>query len=160
LSDIEPLGIPLDTSDLLPQVLRRWVKELLSLQDAPLTLLFQSFAFKDGIPMDADLVFDARCLPNPYYIPELKSLTGKDEAVIRFLLSHPAVDEMINDITHYLQKWLPRHAEENRSYMTVAIGCTGGQHRSVYISEQLRTRFNAAYSCAVRHRSLAQKGRA
>jgi RNase adapter protein RapZ len=160
LSDIEPLGIPLDTSDLLPQVLRRWVKELLGLADAPLTLLFQSFAFKDGIPMDADLVFDARCLPNPYYIPELKTLTGRDDAVIRFLLSHPAVGEMISDIAHYLHKWLPRHAEENRSYMTVAIGCTGGQHRSVYISEQLKSMFSADYACAVRHRSLAQKGRA
>jgi UPF0042 nucleotide-binding protein len=160
LADIEPLGIPLDTSELQPQVLRRWVKEILDLETARLTLLFQSFAFKDGIPMDADLVFDARCLPNPYYVPELKALTGRDAPVIRYLQSHPAVGEMIHDIAGYLRKWLPRHAEENRSYLTVAIGCTGGQHRSVYCCEELMALFKNDYSCAVRHRSLSQKGKA
>lgn len=160
LAEIEPLGIPLDTSELQPQVLRRWVKELLDLQTAKLTLLFQSFAFKDGIPMDADLVFDARCLPNPYYVAELKSLTGRDEPVIAYLRSHSSVGEMIADIAGYLHKWLPRHAEENRSYLTVAIGCTGGQHRSVYCCEQLMDIFKNEYSCAVRHRSLSQKGKA
>lgn len=160
LSEIESLAMPLDTSDLQPQVLRRWVKEILDLETTRLTLLFQSFAFKDGIPMDADLVFDARCLPNPYYVPELKSLTGRDEAVIAYLESKPEVAEMITDIAGYLKKWLPRHAEENRSYFTVAIGCTGGQHRSVYCTEQLKARFAAEYSCAIRHRSLSQKGRA
>jgi len=160
LAEIEPLGIPLDTSDLQPQVLRRWVKELLDLENSRLTVLFQSFAFKDGIPLDADLVFDARCLPNPYYIAELKGLNGRDDAVIRFLESHADVGEMIDDIAAYLTKWLPRHAEENRSYLTVAIGCTGGQHRSVYCSERLQTIFMKKYSCAVRHRSLSQKGKA
>lgn len=160
LSEVESLGIPLDTSDLQPQVLRRWVKELLSLEDAPLTLLFQSFAFKDGIPMDADLVFDARCLPNPHYQTDLKPLTGKDPAVIEFLAQQPDVQDMIADITGYLEKWLPRHAEENRSYLTVAIGCTGGQHRSVYMTERLRERFKPRFSCTVRHRSLSQRGKA
>ncbi len=160
LSEIESLAIPLDTSDLQPQVLRRWVREILDLQTTRLTLLFQSFAFKDGIPMDADLVFDARCLPNPYYVSELKGLTGRDEPVIRYLESKPEVAEMIADIGSYLSKWLPRHAEENRSYLTVAIGCTGGQHRSVYCAEQLKQRFSSDYSCAIRHRSLSQKGRA
>ncbi|WVN41919.1 RNase adapter RapZ [beta proteobacterium MWH-UniP1] len=160
LSEIESLAIPLDTSDLQPQVLRRWVREILDLQTTRLTLLFQSFAFKDGIPMDADLVFDARCLPNPYYVSELKGLTGRDEPVIRYLESKPEVAEMITDIGSYLSKWLPRHAEENRSYLTVAIGCTGGQHRSVYCAEQLKQRFSSDYSCAIRHRSLSQKGRA
>lgn len=160
LSEIESLAIPLDTSDLQPQVLRRWVKEILDLQTTRLTLLFQSFAFKDGIPMDADLVFDARCLPNPYYVSELKGLTGRDAPVITYLESKPEVAEMISDIAGYLSKWLPRHAEENRSYLTVAIGCTGGQHRSVYCAEQLKQRFAADYSCAIRHRSLSQKGRA
>lgn len=160
LSEIESLAIPLDTSDLQPQVLRRWVREILDLQTTRLTLLFQSFAFKDGIPMDADLVFDARCLPNPYYVLELKGLTGRDEPVIRYLESKPEVAEMIADIGSYLSKWLPRHAEENRSYLTVAIGCTGGQHRSVYCAEQLKQRFSSDYSCAIRHRSLSQKGRA
>jgi RNase adapter protein RapZ len=160
LSDIEPLGIPLDTSGLQPQALRRWVKEILGLEDSKITLLFQSFAFKDGIPMDADLVFDARCLPNPFYVPELKALNGKDDAVIQFLESSPDVVSMIGDIAAYLHKWLPKHAEENRSYLTVAIGCTGGQHRSVYCAERLKEYFKNAYSCAVRHRSLSQKGKA
>lgn len=160
LAEIEPLGIPLDTSDLQPQVLRRWVKELLDLESVRLSLLFQSFAFKDGIPMDADLVFDARCLPNPHYVPALKELTGRDKPVMDYLAAEPTVGEMINDIASYLQKWLPRHAEEHRSYLTVAIGCTGGQHRSVYISERLRDVFKSAYACAVRHRSLSQRGRA
>ena len=160
LAEIEPLGIPIDTSDLQSQVLRRWVKELLDLEPSRLTLLFQSFAFKDGIPMDADLVFDARCLPNPHYDPKLKDLTGRDQPVIDFLCANASVGEMIDDISVYLQKWLPRHAEENRSYLTVAIGCTGGQHRSVFVSEQLRERFKNEYSCAVRHRSLSQKGKA
>lgn len=160
LAEIEPLGIPLDTSELQPQVLRRWVKELLDLQAAKLTVLFQSFAFKDGIPMDADLVFDARCLPNPYYSPELKALSGRDEPVIRFLEASPLANAMIADIAHYLRTWLPRHAEENRSYLTVAIGCTGGQHRSVYCIERLNAMFKTDYACAVRHRSLSQKGKA
>ena len=160
LAEIEPLGVPLDTSDLAPQVLRRWVKDLLNLQASKITLLFQSFAFKDGIPLDADLVFDARCLPNPYYIAELKALNGKDEPVAEFLEGHSSVIEMKKDIAAYLEKWLPRHAEENRSYLTVAIGCTGGQHRSVYLVEQLRNQFKAQYACTVRHRSLSQKGKA
>jgi RNase adapter protein RapZ len=160
LADIESLGVPLDTSDLQPQVLRRWVKDLLNLEPSKITLLFQSFAFKDGIPLDADLVFDARCLPNPYYVAELKSLNGMDAPVEKFLESHPSVLEMKNDIASYLEKWLPRHAEENRSYLTVALGCTGGQHRSVYLVEKLRDRFKPLYACTVRHRSLSQKGKA
>ncbi|MFZ9346408.1 MAG: RNase adapter RapZ [Burkholderiaceae bacterium] len=160
LAEIEPLGISLDTSDLQPQVLRRWVKELLDLETARLTVLFQSFAFKDGIPMDADLVFDARCLPNPYYQPELKALNGRDASVIQYLESHSVVHDMVADIAQYLRTWLPRHAEENRSYLTVAIGCTGGQHRSVYCIERLHALFSGDYACAVRHRSLSQKGKA
>ncbi len=160
LSEIAPLGIPLDTSDLQPQALRRWVKEILDLETSKLTVLFQSFAFKDGIPLDADLVFDARCLPNPYYRAELKSLNGRDQPVIDFLRESSEVAEMITDITAYLQKWLPRHAEENRSYLTVAIGCTGGQHRSVYCVEQLHEHFKKSYASGIRHRSLSQKGKA
>ncbi len=160
LAEIEPLGISLDTSDLQPQVLRRWVKELLDLETARLTVLFQSFAFKDGIPMDADLVFDARCLPNPYYQPELKALNGRDAPVIQYLESHSVVHDMVADIAQYLRTWLPRHAEENRSYLTVAMGCTGGQHRSVYCIERLHALFSGDYACAVRHRSLSQKGKA
>jgi len=160
LADIEPLGIPLDTSDLQPQVLRRWVKEILDLDNTPLMVLFQSFAFKDGIPLDADLVFDARCLPNPHYDAQLKALSGRDAAVIQYLESFDSVREMIDDIAGYLQKWLPRHAEEHRSYLTVAIGCTGGQHRSVYCADTLHEKFKLAYSCAVRHRSLSRRGKA
>lgn len=160
LSEVVHLGASIDTSDLQPQVLRRWLRETLELESAPLTLLFQSFAFKEGVPLDADLVFDVRCLPNPYYAPELKPLTGRDGPVVAFLDAEPAAAEMIADITTYLRKWLPRHAEENRSYLTVAIGCTGGQHRSVYCAEKLRENFRNDFSCAVRHRSLAQKGKA
>jgi UPF0042 nucleotide-binding protein len=145
---------------MLPQVLRRWIKDILELEESNLTLLFQSFAFKEGIPLDADLVFDARCLPNPHYVPELKALTGKDQPVIDFLQAQPVVAEMIEDIHGYLKKWLPRHAEESRSYLTVAIGCTGGQHRSVYIAERLRAIFSTDFICAIRHRSLSQRGRA
>ena len=160
LADIEPLGMSMDTSDVQPQVLRRWVKEVLNLTSTRLTLLFQSFAFKDGIPMDADVVFDARCLPNPYYVAELKPLTGRDAPVIDYLQQHSDVEEMVTDIAGYLRRWLPRHSEENRSYFTVAIGCTGGQHRSVYCVERLAALFKDDYACAVRHRSLSQRGKA
>ena len=156
LADIEPLGMSMDTSDVQPQVLRRWVKEVLNLTSTRLTLLFQSFAFKDGIPMDADVVFDARCLPNPYWVEALRSHSGLDAPVIDFLDRQDDVADMFRDICIYLEKWLPRFQANNRSYITVAIGCTGGQHRSVYLCEKLGKHFQGkGYNAQVRHKELA-----
>lgn len=152
------LGMPLDTSDLKSSALRSWVRELLTLKAAPLTLSFQSFAYKEGIPLDADLVFDARCLPNPFYEPKLRELTGKDKKVVDFLKSHASVDQMVDEIDGYLQRWLPHYQKEQRSYLTVAVGCTGGQHRSVYCCEALASRFRANWPVLVRHRSLMGRG--
>ncbi len=117
--------------------------------------MFESFGFKHGVPLDADLVFDVRSLPNPYYDTQLRPLTGRDQPVIDFLSAIPEVDEMTNDIGAYLQKWLPSYMRDNRSYLTVAIGCTGGQHRSVFIAETLGKRFRSEASVLVRHRELA-----
>jgi RNase adapter protein RapZ len=123
-----------------------------------LTLLFQSFGFKHGLPLDADLVFDVRCLPNPHYEPALQPLTGKDQPVIDFLLAQPEVLSMREDIRSFVAKWLPSYIADNRSYLTVGIGCTGGQHRSVFIAEWLAAQFAGETSDArvlVRHRSMA-----
>jgi UPF0042 nucleotide-binding protein len=123
-----------------------------------LTLSFVSFGFKHGIPLDADLVFDARCLPNPHYVPELKHQTGLDPAVAEYLQAEPAVLAMIDDINGYLHRWLPHYLREHRSYLTVAIGCTGGQHRSVYLVEEIAKRFRRQDQVLIRHRSLAIRG--
>lgn len=120
-----------------------------------ISIQFQSFGFKNGIPLDADFVFDVRSLPNPYWIPELRSLTGKDQPVIDYLKSQALVDEMFRDIAGFFERWLPRFEAEGRSYLTVAIGCTGGQHRSVYLADLLSQHFkNPALSIIVRHREL------
>jgi UPF0042 nucleotide-binding protein len=116
--------------------------------------VFESFAYKRGVPVDADYVFDIRMLPNPHYEPELRALTGKDEAVAAFLQAQPEVDMMFNDIANFLQHWLEALARDHRSYVTVAIGCTGGQHRSVYLVEQLAKRFAEQWSTLKRHREL------
>ncbi|MDF6666657.1 RNase adaptor protein RapZ, partial [Escherichia coli] len=122
------------------------------------TLMFESFGFKHGVPTDADLVFDVRSLPNPYYDTQLRPLTGRDQPVIDFLQSQPMVLAMAEDIRAYVEKWLPSFIADNRSYLTVAIGCTGGQHRSVYIAERLATYFRAHGNVLVRHRELAVDG--
>ena len=120
-----------------------------------LSLLFRSFGFKFGVPVDADLVFDLRCLPNPYWVPELNPLTGQDSAVIRFLDESPVASEMFGDLTGFLERWLPRFENDQRTYLTVAIGCTGGQHRSVYMVEKLAARFRGRFAdVLVRHREL------
>jgi UPF0042 nucleotide-binding protein len=131
-----------------------------SLKNNSLVLLFTSFGFKNGIPLDADFVFDVRSLPNPHYVPILKPLNGKDAPVQAFLQKEPKVNEMLADITHYVEKWLPSFIQDNRSYLTVAIGCTGGQHRSVFFVEQLAHYFGGAHfkqqkqQVMVRHREL------
>ena len=155
LADIGDLGHRIDTSDLTPNVLRAWVKDLLDLGESGLTLLFQSFGFKHGIPLDADMVFDVRCLPNPHYEPELRSLTGKHAPVIAFLQADANARSMLADIRDYIEKWLPCFVRDNRSYLTVAIGCTGGRHRSVYFAENLAAHFRASRGVLIRHRELS-----
>jgi UPF0042 nucleotide-binding protein len=136
-------------------VLRQWVRDLVGSDRAAITILFESFAYKTGVPLDADLVFDVRCLSNPYYDPALRPLTGLDPPVAAFLDALPAARQMIDDITRFLEDWLPHYILDNRSYLTVAVGCTGGQHRSVYCVEQLARRFGSAERVLTRHRSLA-----
>ncbi len=158
MSALEDIGVSLDTSDLHPNVLRSWVRDVVGTERAPLTLLFESFAYKHGVPLDADLVFDVRCLPNPYYTQELRPLTGLDAPVAEYLQAIPSVQRMIEHITNFLHAWLPHYILENRSYLTVAIGCTGGQHRSVYCVEELARRFRRIEHVLVRHRALATRG--
>lgn len=121
-----------------------------------LSLLFQSFGYKFGVPVDADLVFDIRCLPNPHWEEALRPLTGRDEPVQDFLTAQPAVNEMFDDLCRFLERWLPRFEQDHRIYMTVAIGCTGGQHRSVYMTDRLGAHFAGRFpNVLVRHRELA-----
>lgn len=123
-----------------------------------LTLLFQSFGFKHGLPNDTDFIFDVRCLPNPFWDPQLKRYNGLDEPVIRFLEHQPDVHDMLNDIKQFVKTWLPRFQAESRRYMTISIGCTGGQHRSVYLAEQLARSFSKVESLVlVRHRELKKQ---
>ena len=154
LGDIGDLGHRIDTSELHPSVLRSWIKDILGTGEAGLRLLFQSFGFKHGIPLDADMVFDVRCLPNPHYDPELRPLTGRDAPVVAFLEANANAREMLADIRDYIEKWLPCFVRDNRAYITVAIGCTGGRHRSVYFAEALAAHFRASRNVLVRHREL------
>lgn len=155
LAELADFGHHIDTSDLSPSTLRLWVKELLDLGGSGFTLLFQSFGFKHGVPLDADMVFDVRCLPNPHYDPELRPLTGRDAPVIAFLRADASAQGMLDDIHNYVEKWLPCFVRDNRSYLTIAIGCTGGRHRSVYFAEQLATHFRGGRRVLVRHRELS-----
>lgn len=154
LETLDSLGHVIDTSDLPVQTLRNWVRDFIGAERAGLTLVFESFAYKHGVPLDADLVFDARCLPNPFYNATLKPLTGRDAPVAEFLAAIPAVINLIDDIGNFVARWLPAYMQDNRSYLTVAIGCTGGQHRSVYCVEQLAQRFRMETPALVRHRNL------
>ncbi|MCW5297016.1 RNase adapter RapZ [Herbaspirillum lusitanum] len=154
LSAVEGLGHVIDTSNLSANKLRAWIRDLIDTSRASLTVLFESFAFKFGVPLDADLVFDVRMLPNPHYDLRLRPLTGRDAPVIEFLEDLPAVQDLLGDIRNFVEKWLPSFKRDNRSYLTVAIGCTGGQHRSVYIVEQLAKHFAAQENVVVRHRQL------
>ncbi len=156
LEKVGTLGHRIDTSDLNPNALRNWVRDLLSLGDTGLVLLFQSFGFKHGIPLDADFVFDVRCLPNPHYDPQLRDFTGKDDNVIAFLETNNDVKQMVQHIRSFVERWLPCFVRDNRSYLTVAIGCTGGRHRSVYFAEQLAAHFGETRQVLVRHRELAE----
>ena len=136
--------------------LRDMVKQrVVGRKDQELALLFQSFGFKHGVPLDSDYVFDVRCLPNPYWDTSLRKYVGTDQPVIEFLEKEPASRKMIEDLKSFLDTWLPSFADSNRSYMTISIGCTGGQHRSVYVCEQLGEYFRQRYSnVQVRHTEL------
>jgi UPF0042 nucleotide-binding protein len=144
----------IDTSIIRASQLQGNVKALISAPAAQLTLVFESFAFKRGVPTDADYVFDVRMLPNPHYEPELKQLTGRDLPVAEFLEAQPEVELMRHHIAHFLESWLDALARDHRSYVTVAIGCTGGQHRSVYLVERLAQNFAAHWVTLRRHREI------
>jgi UPF0042 nucleotide-binding protein len=154
LADVEGLGQVIDTSGLSANKLRAWIRDMVGSDHSPLTLLFESFAFKYGVPLDADLVFDVRILPNPYYDLALRPLNGRDEPVIHFLDGLPEVAALLGDIRGFVEKWLPSFKRDNRSYLTVAIGCTGGQHRSVYFVEHLAAYFKDVARVLKRHREL------
>lgn len=154
LSLLREISTVIDTSDLRPTQLRSWVRQLVGAAHSSLTLVFESFAFKHGVPRDADLVFDLRVLPNPHYVRELRALNGRDAGVIDFLSAQPEVAEMLAQIEGFLARWLPAYEQDQRSYLTVAIGCTGGQHRSVYSAEQLAARFRERIPTLIRHREI------
>jgi len=156
LADLREHAHVIDTSMLRAAQLQAYVKSLLSAPHAQLTLVFQSFAFKRGIPVDADYIFDVRMLPNPHYVAELRDLTGQDAPVIAFLREHAEVDDMFQHIAGFLDHWLEPLARNHRSYVTVAIGCTGGQHRSVYLVEQLAEEFGERWTTLKRHRELGR----
>jgi UPF0042 nucleotide-binding protein len=157
LARVAPLGHRVDTSDLQARVLQNWIRDLLGIGPGALTLLFESFAYRDGIPLDADWVLDARMLPNPHYDPRLRPFTGRDNAVIEFLGRDPSVERWLDDVRGLLGRWLPEIVRENRSSVTVAIGCTGGRHRSVYLAERLADAFRKDWKVLVRHRGLAHE---
>ncbi len=154
LAELRAVSTVIDTSQLRPAQLRQWIRDLVQAGSTPLTLVFQSFAFKYGVPLDADFVFDVRVLPNPHYIRELRPLTGRDPQIAAYLGTQPEVMEMLAQIEAFLTRWLPSFVEDQRSYLTVAIGCTGGQHRSVFAVETLARRFAPHAATLVRHREL------
>lgn len=156
LESLAELGHHIDTSDLTPNALREWIRQFVASDAGPgLTLIFESFGFKHGVPLDAELVFDVRCLPNPHYQPSLRPLTGRDAPVIDFLEAEPEVLRMRDDIARFVATWLPCYVRDHRNYLTVGIGCTGGQHRSVYLAEWLAGEFRDRARVLVRHRELA-----
>jgi UPF0042 nucleotide-binding protein len=155
LAPLAALGHHIDTSDLSANTLRGWVKDFVANENSKITLLFTSFGFKHGIPLDADFVFDVRCLPNPHYDPELRPMTGRDAPVKAFLAKEPLVHDMYHDIQNFVTRWLPSFILENRSYLTIAVGCTGGQHRSVHVVEELGKHFSQQnQQVLIRHREL------
>jgi UPF0042 nucleotide-binding protein len=144
----------IDTSMIRPSQLQLYIKDLIGAAAGQLTLVFESFAFKRGVPLDADYVFDVRMLPNPHYEKDLRPLTGRDEAVAAYLRQSPEVVEMFASIEQFLLRWLEPMARDHRSYVTVAVGCTGGQHRSVYLVESLEKTFSTRWNTLKRHREL------
>ncbi len=157
IADLADLTI--DTTQLTPQQLNtQFVERVLDHRSQNINLLFRSFGFKYGVPVDADFVFDLRCLPNPHWDENLRNLSGLDQPVQDYLRNQPMVNEMFEDITHMLARWVPRFEANSRVYMTVAIGCTGGQHRSVYMAQRLAEHLSREYEqVLVRHRELNRR---
>jgi RNase adapter protein RapZ len=158
LAELREVATVIDTSQLRPAQLRVWMRDLVGAGGNRLTLVFESFAFKHGVPLDADYVFDVRVLPNPHYVRELQALSGRDAPVADYLRAQPEVAEMLGQIEAFLTRWLPAFETDQRSYLTVAIGCTGGQHRSVYFVQMLAERFRDRAATLVRHRELDARG--
>lgn len=156
LAGVAPLGQRIDTSELQPRVLQNWIRDLLGLGAGALTLLFESFSYKQGVPLDADWVLDARMIANPHYDPKLRPYTGRDAPVIEYLEHDALAQHWLTDVRALLARWLPEIVRENRSHVTVAIGCTGGRHRSVYLAERLAETFRAEWKVLVRHRGLSR----
>ena len=154
LADLREHAHVIDSSLIRPSQLQRYVRSMMVVEGTQLTLVFESFAFKRGIPGDADYVFDVRMLPNPHYEPDLRALNGRDEPVIEFFRQQADVEKMLRHIAGFLDTWLAALANDHRSYVTVAIGCTGGQHRSVYLVEELARLFSANWTTLSRHREL------
>ena len=157
LAGVAPLGQRIDTSELQPRVLQNWIRDLLGLGAGALTLLFESFSYKQGIPLDADWVLDARMIANPHYDPQLRPLTGRDAPVIDFLERDALTQQWLGDVRALLARWLPEIVRENRSHVSVAIGCTGGRHRSVFLVEKLAAAFRPDWKVLVRHRGLTEE---
>lgn len=158
---LEPISskadLRLDTSSTNVHQLRDLIKaRVKKADDQTISIMFESFGFKHGVPVNADFVFDVRCLPNPHWVPELRHLTGMDKPVINYLNDHGEVKEMLDDVMGFVEKWIPKFEADNRSYITISIGCTGGQHRSVYIVNRLakliKTKHNNVLS---RHREIS-----
>ena len=158
LAELREVSTVIDTSQLRAPQLQVWMRDLVRADESRLTLVFESFAFKHGVPLDADYVFDVRVLPNPHYVQELRPLSGRDPAVAQYLEAQPEAGEMLTQIETFIGRWLPAFVRDQRSYLTVAIGCTGGQHRSVYFAEQLAKRFRHRSSTLIRHRELDRNG--
>jgi len=158
LASVAALGQRIDTSELQPRVLQNWIRDFIGLGSGSLTLLFESFSYKDGIPLDADWVLDCRMLANPHYDPALRPFTGRDAPVVEYLRRDAEVARWLEDVRALLARWLPEIVRENRSSVTVAIGCTGGRHRSVYLAERLGESFSSGWHVLVRHRALALEG--
>jgi UPF0042 nucleotide-binding protein len=155
LSNLSQIAHRVDTSNSNANALRKHIRELIAQPTNEMVLLFSSFGFKNGLPLDADFVFDVRSLPNPHYDKILRPLTGKDEAVASFLQNTPMAIEMLTDIKQFVEKWLFSFEQDNRSYLSIGIGCTGGQHRSVFFVEQLSAYFKTSkYKVIIRHREL------
>ena len=154
LAELREVSTVVDTSQLRPSQLRAWIRNLVKSRANRLTLVFESFAFKNGVPLDADFVFDVRMLPNPHYIRELRPMTGRDPDVAAYLREQPEVGDMLSQIDAFISRWLPAFETDQRSFLTVAIGCTGGQHRSVYLVENLVQRFSHKTTTLTRHREL------
>lgn len=152
LAGLRELSTVIDTSQLRPAQLSRWLRDAVGAKGAKMTLVFESFAFKYGVPLDADFVFDLRVLPNPHYVRELRALTGRDAEVAAYLAAQPEVTEMLSQIETFIGRWLDPFNDGHRAYLTVALGCTGGQHRSVYAAEQLARRFTQRAVTLIRHR--------